>query len=83
MPGGRKCIWRKFRRCLKQKKFFRSQNSKLMKFYYRFLGGGPKMAHLEFRGEMPKMAKITIFPKISPRQVSVSHKELRIDLWEV
>ena len=67
----------------KKKKNFQVPKSKTDEISLPFSGGGPKMAHLEFRGKMPKIAKITIFPKISPRYVSVSHKRLRIDLWEV
>ena len=65
------------------KKIFQVPKSKTDEISLPFSGGGPNMAHLEFREKMPKMANITIFPKIYPRYVSVNHKRLRIDLWEV
>ena len=47
------------------KKIFQVPKSKTDEISLPFSGGGPKMAHLEFRGKMPKMAKITIFQKLS------------------
>ena len=72
----------KFGRCLRQKNF-QIPKSKTDEISLPFSGDGPKMANLDFRGKMPKMAKIMIFPKISPRKVSVSNKGLGIDLREV
>ena len=60
--------------------FFQIQKSKTDENLLPFSGGSPKMAHLDFKGKMPKMAKIMIFPKISPREVSASNKSLGIDL---
>ena len=57
-----------------RQKNFQIPKSKIDEISLPFSGGGPKMAHLEFRGKMPKIAKITIFPKRSPRYVSLSHK---------
>ena len=56
-------VWKMF----ETKKIFQIPKSKTDEFSLPFSGGGPKMANLDFRGEMPKMAKIMIFPKISPR----------------
>ena len=39
------------------KKIFQVPKSKIDEILLPFSGGGPKMAHLEFRGKMPKIAK--------------------------
>ena len=72
-------VWKMF----ETKKIFQIPKSKTDEISLPFSGGGPNMAHLEFREKMPKMANITIFPKIYPRYVFVSHKGLGIDSWEV
>ena len=56
-------VWKMF----ETKKLFQIPKSKTGEISLPFSGGGPKMANLDFRGKMPKMAKIMIFPKISPR----------------
>ena len=49
--------------CSKQKNNFHVQKFKTNEFSLPFSGGGPKMAHLEFRGKMSKLEKKHDFPK--------------------
>ena len=57
---GWELICGKFRMCLKQKKF-QVPKSKTDEISLPFSGGGPKMAHLEFRGKMPKIVNVFFF----------------------
>ena len=63
------------------KKFLQIPKSKTDEISLSFSGvvGGPKMANLDFRGKMPKMAKITIFRKF--RQVEVSATDMWLGIY--
>ena len=54
--------------------------SKTVEISLPFSGEGTSMAHLEFRGKMPKLAKIIIFRKLRQVEVSVSDMLLGIYL---
>ena len=47
----------------KIEKKFQMPKSKTVEFSLPFSGEGTKMAHLEFRGEMPKLAKESLLEK--------------------